>query len=191
MKKRLVALSLSVVVAAAALEAENRSVDTERSTLTVLVYKSGLLAMFADDHIIRAPIARASMSLEPPLAVEIGVRAAELKVLDPALSADKRAEVQASMLGPDVLNSEKFPDITFTSTAVTPVSADQWTVTGRLTIHGETRSISFPVTRADGRYRGVAVLSQRDFGIEPISIVGGTVRVKDQVKVEFDIVPQR
>ncbi len=27
----------------------------------------------------------------------------------------------------------------------------------------------------------------RDFGIKPISIAGGTVKVKDELKIEFDI----
>jgi len=32
------------------------------------------------------------------------------------------------------------------------------------------------------------VLKQHDFGITPISIAGGTVKVRDELKVEFDIV---
>jgi len=30
-------------------------------------------------------------------------------------------------------------------------------------------------------------LKQRDFGIAPISIAGGTVKVKDEVLIEFEI----
>jgi len=45
--------------------------------------------------------------------------------------------------------------------------------------------------RQGGRYRGTAALKQRDFGIDPITIAGGTVKVKDEVKVEFDIVAQQ
>ncbi|PYR23830.1 MAG: hypothetical protein DMF94_00140 [Acidobacteria bacterium] len=109
-------------------------------------------------------------------------------MLDPKLAADKRADVQARMLGREVLDSGKFPDITFRSTAIEPAGAERWTVTGRLTIHGETRPATFSVVRQDGHYRGSAALKQRDFGIEPISIAGGTVKVKDELKVEFDIV---
>ena len=43
-------------------------------------------------------------------------------------------------------------------------------------------------TRANGRYRGTVTLKQRDFGIMPISIAGGTVKVKDEIKIEFDVV---
>ena len=182
------ALVLLAVAATATLGAAPRPIDVERSTLTVLVYKSGLFSAFADDHVIRAPIASGSISADAPLAVDVSVRSTTLKVLDPKLATDKRAEVQTRMLGPEVLDSGKFPDITFRSTAIEPAGADQWTVTGRLTIHGETRPATFSVVRRDGRYRGTAILKQRDFGIEPIKIAGGTVKVKDEVKVEFDIV---
>jgi polyisoprenoid-binding protein YceI len=111
-------------------------------------------------------------------------------VLDPKLAADKRAEVQARMLGPEVLDTRTFPDITFRSTSIEAAGAGRWTVTGRLTIHGATRPATFPVVRRDGRYRGTVALKQRDFGIEPITVAGGTVKVKDELKVEFDIVAQ-
>jgi hypothetical protein len=35
-------------------------------------------------------------------------------------------------------------------------------------------------------YRGSATLKQTDFGIKPISIGGGMVKVKDEVKIDFD-----
>jgi hypothetical protein len=34
-------------------------------------------------------------------------------------------------------------------------------------------------------------VKQRDFEIQPISIAGGVVKVKDEVKVEFDIVASK
>jgi polyisoprenoid-binding protein YceI len=185
------ALVLWTAAATAALGAETRPIDAGRSTLTVFVYKSGLFSAFADDHVIRAPIASGSMSVDAPLGVEISVRSANLTVLDPGLAAGKRAEVQARMLGPEVLDSARHPDIVFTSTSIESAGPDRWTVTGRLSIHGVTRPTTFGVAQQDGRYRGTAILKQRDFRIEPISIVGGTVKVKDELKVEFDIVTVR
>jgi len=177
-----------MVAATPSLRAESRPIDAGRSTLTVFVYKSGLFSAFADDHIIRAPIASGSISDDPPRTVEVVVRSASLEVLDPKLAADKRAEVQSRMLGPEVLDSEKYPDITFTSTAVEAAGPDRWTVTGRLSIRGKTRPTTFSVARQGGRYRGTVVVKQRDFEIQPISIAGGVVKVKDELKVEFDIV---
>jgi YceI-like domain len=178
----------AVLILPTALAAETHQIDTERSKLTVHVYKSGLFSAFADNHIIQAPIASGSLSDKEPLAVELVVRTSEMKVLDPDLAAAKRAEVQAGMVSEKVLDIAKYPEIRFSSTMVTAAGADTWTVVGRLTIRGEARTISVPVVRQGGTYRGSVEIKQRDFGIEPISVAGGTVKVKDQLKIEFDIV---
>jgi polyisoprenoid-binding protein YceI len=154
----------------------------------VFVHKSGLLSAFADNHVISAPIAGGSISAESPLTIDVMVRSADLRVLDPGLSSDRRAEVQARMLGSEVLDVAKFPDITFASTTIEPAGADRWKVTGHLSIHGQTRVIAFPVGGSDGRYRGEVLINQRDFGIEPIKVAGGTVKVRDELKVQFEIV---
>lgn len=186
-----VALTLAALMLclAASVRAQARPIDLERSKLTVLVYKSGLFSAFADDHVISAPLASGTISEDAPLAVQIAVRAGSLKVLDPNLADSKRAEVQTRMLSAEVLDTEKYADITFASSAVSPAGSDKWTVTGQLTIHGQTKSVTFPVTRQNGTYRGTVPLKQRDFGIQPISIAGGTVKVKDELKVQFEIVP--
>ena len=56
--------------------AENRPINTERSTLTVLVFKSGLFSAFADNHVISAPIAAGSISEDSPLSIDVTVRGA-------------------------------------------------------------------------------------------------------------------
>ena len=168
--------------------ADTRAIDTDQSKLTVYVYKSGLFSGFADDHIIDAPIAKGTFSDTAPLSVAIEVRGGDLRVRDPKLSESKRAEVQTRMVGPDVLDTQRFPSIAFESTGIEPTGADRWTVTGRLTIHGQARPVTFVVARANSRYRGSVTLKQRDFGITPISIAGGVVKVKDELKIEFDVV---
>jgi hypothetical protein len=177
-----------VLIGVAGLHAETRPIDTDRSTLTVYVYKSGLFSGLADDHIIDARIASGTVSDTSPLSVAIEVHAGDLKVRDPKLSASKRDEVQTRMVGPEVLDTMKFQSITFESTAIEPNGTDRWNVTGRLTIHGQTRPVAVQTTRANGRYRGTVLVKQRDFGITPISIAAGTVKVKDELKIEFDIV---
>jgi YceI-like domain len=186
---RVVLLSIvASLLAAAHARAETRPIDAENSTLTVFVYKSGLFSAFAHNHIIKAPIAGGSISVGPQAGIEVAVRSADLRVLDPDLSADKRADVQARMLSADVLDVARFPEITFTSTAIEPVGSDRWTVTGRLTLHGQTRVINFSVVHVNGRYRGEVAIKQRDYGIEPVRIAAGAVKIKDEVKVQFDIV---
>jgi len=183
-----ICLALSMVVGVvAAVGAESRTIDIDRSTLTVLVYKAGLFSAFADDHVINAPIADGSVSEEAPLAVQLSIASTSLKVLDPSLSVSRRADVQTRMLGKDVLDSQTFPDITFVSTTVEAAGANTWKVTGVLTIRNRPRTVTFETVRQEGRYRGSVLIRQRDFGIEPISIGGGTVKVKDELRIQFDI----
>ncbi len=164
-----------------------RPIDAAHSTVTVYVYKSGLFSVFADNHVIRAPLASGNISIEAPLSIRITVRAGDLQVLDPNLPADERSEVQARMLGPEVLDAARFPEITFVSAEITPAGPDAWNATGQLTIHGQTRTTTVHAVLQNGRYHGTVTIRQRDFGIEPIRVAGGTVKVKDELKIEFDV----
>jgi polyisoprenoid-binding protein YceI len=91
------------------------------------------------------------------------------------------------MLGSEVLDAERYPDIVFKSSSADPAGAGAWTVHGTLTLHGNTRPVSIEVRESDGHYIGTARLKQTDFGIKPIRLAGGAVRVKDEVLVQFDL----
>lgn len=184
----IIALALFLLVGRLTAAADTRPIDVGRSSLTVYAYKSGLFSVFAHDHVIRAPIADGRVSVDEPHAVEISVNTGKMVVLDPSLSEEKRSEVQTRMLGPEVLDSARHPEIRFVSSRVMPSGVNQWQVTGNLTLAGQTRAITFRGVLRDGHYRGSVLLRQRDFGIQPISIAGGTVRVKDELRIEFDIV---
>ena len=56
-----------------------------------------------------------------------------------------------------------------------------------LTLHGQTKPITLETTLEKGHYRGTATVLQTNFGIAPIKIAGGTIKVKDEVQIEFDI----
>ncbi len=187
---------VAVIVVASAfigvgVEAETRPIDVERSTLTVSVYKSGLFSAFADNHVIRAPISNGHVTDDRKLGVEVAVHASDLMVLDPSLPADKRAEVAVRMHGKEVLDTATYPEIVFVSTDLVADGADRWQMTGVLTLHGVSRSVTGFVVLHNGHYRGTLSIRQRDYGIHPISIAGGTVKVKDEVRIDFDIVTRR
>ena len=163
------------------------SVDTQKSTLTIRVYKSGFFSAFAHDHEISASIDSGSFIEENP-AVEILIDASKLKVLDKESSADERDKIQIRMLSSEVLDSDQFKEIRFHSTQVERAGEGIWQVTGDLTLHGQTHPVAFRVQKSNGHYQGVAELKQTAFGMTPISIAGGSVKVKDQVRIEFDVV---
>jgi polyisoprenoid-binding protein YceI len=165
---------------------EWRAIDTAKSTLTIRAFKNGLFSGFSHNHEIRANIAEGRISLAPE-AVELRIETARLQVLDPDLPADKRAEVQQRMLSEDVLDAGHYPSIAFRSRSARKTGADAWDITGDLTLHGQTHPVSVQVTQVDGAFRGRSSVRQRQFGMKPASVAGGTVKVKDEVAIEFDV----
>src|SRR4051794_31230551 len=88
-------------------------IDVQKSRLTVFVYKAGLFSAFGDNHTIAAPISTGAISEGPLLSVRMVINAGDLRVIDDSLDATARAEVQRRMLGTDVLDTARFPTITF------------------------------------------------------------------------------
>ena len=160
--------------------------------MKIRVFKSGAFSAFAHDHEIEAPITEGTIEGSSAHAsVQLRVNSRKMRVLDPEIAADKRAEIQHTMQSATVLDVEKFPEISYQSTAVTGRGEAHWEVRGDLTLHGKKQPVTVEVSLESGHYRGSASIKQSDFGIEPIRIAGGTVKVKDELKIEFDIVPSQ
>jgi polyisoprenoid-binding protein YceI len=85
-----------------------------------------------------------------------------------------------------VLDPDKYPEIRFQSSHVEKIG-DHYRVTGKLELHGASRELSFDVTGGPDHYQGKTKLKQTDFGIEPISLGGGTIKVKDELEIEIDV----
>jgi polyisoprenoid-binding protein YceI len=167
--------------------AQQRSIDTAKSTITVHVFKAGALSAFGHNHEIAAPIARGTVDTSAHQ-VELNVRSEALTVRDADVSDKDRAEIQATMLGPEVLDAQHQPEIVFRSTASQQAGTGSWTVNGNITIRGQTRAVIVPVRELGGaHYAGGVSLKQTDFGIKPVKVAGGAVRVKDEIRIEFDI----
>jgi hypothetical protein len=180
-------LAIGVCAGSNNLYAQQQTIDGNKSSLKVRVFKSGAFAAFAHNHEIQAPIEEGSVDSGKPR-VQLRVDARKMRVLDPEASADDRAKIQHTMQDPGVLDVEKFPEISYQSTSVTSKGEGHWEVHGTLSLHGKKEPVVVEVSLKDGHYRGAAAFKQTTFGIEPIRIAGGTVKVKDEVKIEFDIV---
>lgn len=181
---RIATCLLSTCLAASA--AVRMAIDTQESAMTVHVYKSGLFSAFGHEHEIRAPIAEGSFD-EENQSVRLRVDARRLQVVDQDVSDKDRAKIQETMLGPEVLDSQKFPEIVFQSNHIERLGDGKWALEGALTLHGETRPVKVQVEGQSGHYRGWAQLKQKDFGITPVVVAGGTVKVKNEIRIEFDI----
>jgi hypothetical protein len=165
--------------------AQQHAIDTQRSTLTIHVGKTGLFSGLGHEHQVIAPIHSGTADTGSRPAVEIHVIARELHVIDTDASDQDRAEVQQTMLGPEVLDSEHYQEIAFKSTSAEATGQGQWTLRGNLTLHGETRPITVQVTLREGRYTGETTVKQTEFGIKPPGKAG--IKAKDEVRIKFDV----
>ncbi len=165
---------------------QSHSIDTAKSSMTVHVYKTGVLSAFGHDHEISAPLASGSVDIQGRK-VELHVDAGALRVQDPKVSDKDRAEIQTTMLGPEVLDAQNQKEIRFQSTSAEPAGAGAWKLAGQLTLHGMTQPVSMTVQEKDGHYSGTCRFDITRFGIKPVKAAGGAVRVKDEVQVNFDI----
>jgi len=165
--------------------AASTPLDVQHSTLTIRVFKKGLFSGFAHDHEIAAPLSSGTVDIEA-LSVEVHFDARELRVLDPDASAADRGKVQETMLSAKVLDAARFPDISFVSHGVKSAGENVYTVEGDLTLHGVTRPLAVPVSLRERHYTGSLKLKQTDFEITPISLFGGSVKVKDEVEISFE-----
>jgi polyisoprenoid-binding protein YceI len=185
-------LTLLILLALARHLAAGQTVDIDagRSSLTVHVEKTGLFSAFAHNHTIQAPIASGKLDTEKRTAA-LTFNTKEMKVLDEGVKDSERADIDQTMKSDKVLDVQRFPEIRFVSTAITPQDGSRYQVRGDLTLHGVTKPVELLLTFSNDRYRGSVKLKQTDFGIAPVSIAGGTVKVKDVIEIVFEIVPGR
>jgi polyisoprenoid-binding protein YceI len=71
---------------------------------------------------------------------------------------------------------------------VIPSGSSGGAVEGSVTLNGRTQPAVLQVTApGSGQYRGSATLAQTGFGIKPYSGFFGTLKLKDEVTLEFQL----
>ncbi len=183
--RRSVLLATASLMCVLGVSAQQHNIDTQKSTLTIYVGKTGALSGLGHEHEVRAPIHSGTADTGSHPAVEMHVDARALRVIDKDASEKDRAEVQQTMLGPEVLDSERHQEIVFKSVGAESAGDGRWTLRGNLTLRGQTRPVTVHVTLKDGRYTGETTVKQTDFGIKPPGKAG--VKAKDEVRIAFDV----
>lgn len=185
---RLVALVAGGLFVAAPGWARDRPIDAGRSTVRVRVSTTGA---FARTYVIEAPLMDGSLGEPADPHLQIAFDARRLRVVEhPALSAGDREDMQRRMLGPDVLDVNRFPWISYHSLTMERLDRNGWLVRGELNLHGRVHPLTVTVAVANNRYTGSATFRQSEFGIEPVTALNGVVKVKDEIVIAFDIVPE-
>jgi len=175
------------LAAASVTYAQDAPIDVQRSSITIHVSKAGLLSAAGHDHSIDAPISSGTVRESPAPRVEFAVETAKITVKpDPKVDEKTHAQIQKDM-EEMTLETGKFPQIVFRSSRVEKLADGQWKVEGDLSLHGITRPVTLTVKRTGDSYTTHTVLKQTDFGIKPISVGGGMIKVKNELEIDFQI----
>jgi polyisoprenoid-binding protein YceI len=155
---------------------------------------------FAVRHLViakvRGQFSRWSGSLEAP---GRDFTRASLDVAIDASSIDTGvADRDAHLRSADFFDVERHPEITFTSTAVTPAAADRLRVSGALTIKGVTRDVVLDVEvlgqakdpwgNERAAFSATTAIDRREFGLTWNQVLEtGGVMVGDRIDITIDI----
>jgi polyisoprenoid-binding protein YceI len=176
--------------------------DAGRSRFTVRAFAEGLLSSFGHNPTIvirdfEGEAESADDTLESAK-LQVKVNADSLAVADDVKEKD-RHEIE-QMMREQVLETGRFPEIVFESTSVNAIRLSggrfRVRVIGDLTLHGVTGRnlwIQAVVKQTDDglRAQGEFTLRQTDYQIKPVSVAGGTLKVKNELKFSFDITARK
>ena len=165
------------------------------------VFATGFLASFGHSPTLAVRDFSGEARFSPDAPDQAGlllkIRADSLSVTDDMSDKDRR-ELERTM-NQQVLESSRYPEIVFESakTSVNRTGDDQYfvNVVGSLSLHGVTNSQSvaaqIALTGDLLRAHGEFPVLQSAYGIKPVSVAGGGLKVKDEIKCAFDIVARK
>lgn len=171
--------------------------DPGESRFTVRAFASGMLAFLGHSPTFAVRDFSGAVRFEggtaDGLRLELNVRADGLALADPVKDAD-RHEIEGTMRR-DVLETAAYPDVRYEAdeASAETMAPGRYRVRigGRLSLHGVTRP--HPVDAEllvfdDGlRLRGESSLRVSDYRIRPVTALGGTIRLKDELRLSFDL----
>lgn len=175
--------------------------DKSSCKFTVKAFATGMLSALGHSPTFAVRDFAGEASFDPASAtgasLVLRIRADSLEVMDDIKSKDRR-EMESTM-NDSVVESAKYPEIVFDSTNVSSNKLSegrfQVNVSGNLSLHGVTRPLTVPAQLAilgeEFRASGEIAISQSNFGIQPVSVAGGTLKLKDELKFTFDIVARK
>lgn len=204
-------------------------IDPAQSELRLLVYRAGPLARLGHNHVIinravagwvdaKEPLSSASFSLRVPVADfvvdDAQARGQEGADFSAAVPDDAKSGTRHNMLSTALLDAERYPSITLTSTGIRTQSG-QLLATMTVELKGRESVIAVPFTleTSPGRLAerlaerldeglaeglaerlaasGTAVLRQSELGLTPLNVMLGALQVQDEITVKFKLIALR
>jgi polyisoprenoid-binding protein YceI len=176
-------------------------IDPGRSRFMVKAFATGMLSVFAHNPTIAIRDFTGEVEFAPDSpeqsSLNIRIQSGSLQVADEVSDKDRRE--MERQIREEVLETDRYPEIVFESTNVSAdrIMASQYRakIKGNVTLRGLTRDCEITAQIIAGpdtlRAHGEFPLKQSDFNIKPVTAVGGTIKLKDELKFTFDIVAHK
>ncbi len=180
------------------LKAGTYSLTGNSGKVSAYTFKSGLLSKLAQDLLIDVTDFKVNVDVpEGGFAsgsLELEIQANSLKV-DCAMKDGERqpdtlkekdiADIEADM-AKKVLHPDKYPTANFSSKAIQEKEGG-YHISGELSLHGVTKSVDFDVDTSGGGLKGRFTIIQTDYKIKPFKAMMGTLKIKDEMDIGFDL----
>jgi len=183
------------------MDAGHYTIDPGMSRFTVRAFASGVFSAFGHNPTIAIRDFSGEADFDPATlenaALRVKINAGSLAVTNDISDKDRR-EIEQTM-SQEVLETTRYPEIVFESSNVSASRAGDGqyfiNLVGNLSLHGVTNSqpVSAQVTvngkmlRAHGEFS----LRQTAYGIKLVSVAGGALKLKDDLKFTFEIVARK
>lgn len=181
--------------------ADRYVIDGRSSRFTVRAFATGLLAAMGHNPIIGIRDFSGDMNFSLDK-VEAGsfrmvIKSSSLGVQNDISDKDRR-EIER-LMNQEVLETAKFPNILYEASGLSVTKMTDMlysaVLNGNLTLHGVTRSqpvnarvaLLGSMLRASGDFS----LNQTDYNIKLVSVAGGALKLKDELKLSFEIVARK
>ncbi len=176
----------------------NYRLAPDRSQFTVHAFATGMLSVFAHSPTFDVQDFRGQVRLDDGApgrtTLDVVVKSSSLVLLDHVRPADRR-EIEGRMRE-EVLEVFAYPELHYdaheVSSSLTAPGQFRLRINGRLSLHGVTRP---QVIEAEMRlfedglhFMGDFSLGMSEFQIKPVTALGGAIRLKDALKVSFQLV---
>lgn len=170
-----------------------------QSRFLVHAYSTGPLWFLGHNHHVAirefSGEIHATQGTLAPASLEMNVKAASLAETGANFTAEQRGIIDKTMRE-QVLEVERFPEMSFRTTSVSTKRTGEnefdARLTGDFTLHGVTRPLVIPARvllngktlHATGKFS----VRRSDYNVKTHSVKMGTVRIRNKVSFEFDII---
>jgi len=183
------------------LETVRYQIDASQSKFMVKASRGGIAWFKGHNHLIAvrdfSGEADLSLNVISPASLQMTIRAASLEETSDEFTPEQKKIIKKE-LDEIVLESAKYPEITFKSTDVKGKFVNgsfEAEIGGDMTLHGVTRRVVIPakvtINGDNLRAQGEFEINRKKFNVKATTAFHGFVRVKHELNFTFDMVAHR